>query len=220
VSNHLLSGAFPPCCPHCIWCGYGRVPSPYPFAFTLPFGFPSPSQALLLPFRCPIHAFLSSFRFCYAFAFAHSTSLGHCLYCFCPITLGCWSVSRMPKLVESLLQVKERQTRELKLRTQARCAELLGGPHPESSRHHSTPEPVSVCPCYVCRGAHLSPSVSDAANYILDDDKGSSLESNCDIHRPLKEWFVCINVSCFLLILCAGNCLFLQYILLHKADSC
>jgi hypothetical protein len=126
----------------------------------------------------------------------------------------------MPKLVETILQVKERQTRELKLRTQARCAELLGGPHPESTRHHSTPEPVSICPCSICRGAYLSPSVFDGANYIFDDDEGSTLESNGKKHRTLKEWSVCINVSCFLLILCAGNCLFLQYILLYKACSC
>jgi hypothetical protein len=126
----------------------------------------------------------------------------------------------MPKLVETLLQVKQRQTRELKARTQARCAELVGSTHQESSRHRSTPEPVSICPCCICRTANLSPCVSDAANCIFDDEEGSSSGADGDIHRPLKDWSLCINISCFLLILCAGNCLFLQYILLYKADSC
>ena len=35
----------------------------------------------------------------------------------------------MPKLRETLLQVKERQRRELRLRTQARCAQLVAGGH-------------------------------------------------------------------------------------------
>jgi hypothetical protein len=61
----------------------------------------------------------------------------------------------MPKVVETLLQVKQRQTRELKARTQARCAELLGGTHQESSRHHNTPDPVSICLCCTCRKANL-----------------------------------------------------------------
>ena len=125
----------------------------------------------------------------------------------------------MPKLVETLLQVKQRQTRELKARTQARCAELLGGTHQESSRHHNTPKPVSICLCSICRQGNQSPSVSDAAHHIFDDDEGSSSGADGDIHRPLKDWSLCINVCCFLLILCAGNCLFLQYRLLYKADS-
>ena len=218
MSNHFISGTFPPCCPHCIWCGYGRVPFPFRVSFALPFGFPF-LLALPSPYLCLIHAFLSSFRLYYAFAYAQSTCFGHCLYCFGPITLGCLSIIRMPKLVETLLQVKQRQSRELKARTQARCAELLGGTHQASSRHRSTHEPVSICPCCICRTANLSPSVSDAANYIFDDDEGSSSEDDGDIHRRLKEWSLCINVSCFLLILCAGNCLFLQYILLYKAES-
>jgi hypothetical protein len=182
------------------------------------YGFPCllPSP---FPYLCLIHAFLSSFRCYYAFAYAQCTCFGDCLYCFGPITLGCSSVIRMQKRVETLLQVKQRQTRELKARTQARCAELLGGTHQESSRHRRTPEPVSICPCCIYRTANLSPSVCDSANYICDDDEGASSEGDCDLHRPLKEWSLCINVSCFLLIVCAGNTLFLQYIWLYKADS-
>ncbi len=140
----------------------------------------------------------------------------------------------MPKVVETLLQVKQRQTREPKARTQARCAELLGGTHQESSRHHNTPDPVSICLCCTCRTANQSHNLwarphsstppqqttqdEDAANHIIDDDEGSSALEDGDIHCLLKEWSLCINVSCFLLILCAANCLFLQYILLYKAD--
>ena len=141
----------------------------------------------------------------------------------------------MPKVVETLLQVKQRQTRELKARTQARCAELLGGTRQESSRDHNTPEPVSICSCCTCRTANQSNNLGaqlhsstrrqqttqeqDAANHIIDDDdEGSYSLEDGDTHRLLKEWSLCINVSCFVLILCAANCLFLQYIVLYKAD--
>jgi hypothetical protein len=62
----------------------------------------------------------------------------------------------MPKVVETLSQVKERQTRELKARTQARCAALLGRGHPQSSGHHTTPEPVSICLCCACQRVNQS----------------------------------------------------------------
>ncbi len=166
MSNHFISGAFPPCCPHCIWCGYGRVPFPFCVSFALPFGFPF-LLALPSPYLCLIHAFLSSFRLYYAFAYAQSTCFGHCLYCFGPITLGCLSVIRMPKLVETLLQVKQRQTRELKARTQARCAELLGGTHQESSRHRSTHElspsvPVASAVQPTCLHLSLTPQITSS----------------------------------------------------------
>jgi hypothetical protein len=125
----------------------------------------------------------------------------------------------MPKLKETLLQVKQRQSRELKARTQARCAELLRGTsHQQSSRHHSILQPLSICPCCTCRTANQSSLVSNAANYIFDEDEqGSSSEADEVIHRPLQEWSLCLNVSCFLLILFAANCLLLQYFLLYKA---
>jgi hypothetical protein len=129
----------------------------------------------------------------------------------------------MPKLVETLLQVKQRQTRELKTRTQARCAELLGGTHQESSRHRSTHElspsvPVASAVQPTCLHLSLTPQITSATT-TKDEGSSSEGDGDGDIHRPLKEWSLCINVSCFLLILCAANCLFLQYILLYKAES-
>ena len=182
-------------------------PSPCPSPSPSPKRYPSPSDLLSMPFYRPSASITPSPT---PIPLVPFSVLGSLPIFFCPITLGCWSVSRMPKLVETLLQVKQRQTRELKAkaRTQARCAELLGGTHQESSRHHNTPEPVSICLCCICRTANQSPSVSDGANHIFDDDEGSSSEADGDIHRPLKEWPLCINVSCIvLLILCAGNCL-------------
>jgi hypothetical protein len=139
----------------------------------------------------------------------------------CLSALGCWSVIPMPKVVETLLQVKQRQTRELKARTEARCAELLRGSDQESSLHHNRSEPVSICLCCICRTAQAR-TQARCAELLLGHHQESSLHHNTpepDIHQALKEWSLCINVCCFLLILCAVNCLFLQYILLFKSTK-
>ncbi len=166
-----------------------------------------------------------------------------CLYPSGGSTFGCMpkgcetllQVGCMPKGRETLLQVKQRQTRELRLRTQARCAELLGETHQGSSGHQTRPEPVSICLCCVCHKVNqlhnlrARPQSSTpqqnitedpyAANHIIADDEGALWQEDSHIHPRLKEGSLCINVSCFLLILVAINSLFLQYIWLHKADS-
>jgi hypothetical protein len=127
----------------------------------------------------------------------------------------------MPKVVETLLQVKQRQSRELKARTEARCAELLRGSDQESSLHHNSSEPVSICLCCIC-GPAQGRTQARCAELLLGHLVQSSLHHNTpepEIHQPLKEWSLCINVCCFLLILCAVNCLFLQYILLYKSTK-
>ncbi len=43
----------------------------------------------------------------------------------------------MPKVRETILQVKERQTRELRARTEARCAQLLAQGQPRATGRHN-----------------------------------------------------------------------------------
>ncbi len=146
------------------------------------------------------------------------------------------SVGCMRKGRETLLQVKERQTRELRLRTQAKCAELLGETKQGGSRHQNRPEPVSICLCCGCQNANqlhnltarpqsATPQQNTSeytyvANHIIVDDEVPSSQEDIHIHPRFKEWSLCINASCFLLILVAINCLILHSIwFLHKADS-
>jgi hypothetical protein len=140
----------------------------------------------------------------------------------------------MPKKVETLSQVRERLTRELKSRTQARCAELLAGGPQQSSGLHITPEPVSICLCCVCQqGNHsinlrartrrptaLRETLHDhsTTNIVIDDEEVCHIADDTNVVALSKDWTTCINVSCFLLSLLVANCLFLQYIFLYKAE--
>ena len=141
----------------------------------------------------------------------------------------------MRKGRETLLQVKERQTRELRLRTEAKCAELLGVTQQGRSRRQNRPEPGSIYICRVCQQvnechnltAHPQSSTPQqdtseylpVPNHIIYDDEVPLSQEDIHIHSRFKEWALCINVSCFLLILVAINCLILQFIWLHKANS-
>jgi len=141
----------------------------------------------------------------------------------------------MRKGRETLLQVKERQTRELRLRTEAKCAEILGVTQQGRSRHQNRPEPVSICLCCVCQQgnechnltAHPQSSTPQqdtseyrpGPNHRIYDDEVPLAQEHIHIHSRFKEWALCINVSCFLLILVAINCLILQFMWLHKANT-
>ncbi len=137
----------------------------------------------------------------------------------------------MRKGRETLLQVKERKTRELRLRTEAKCAELSGETTLGGSRHQNRAEPVSICLCcdnqlhnLTARPQSATPQQDTSeypyvANHRIYDDEVPSSQEGIHIHSRFKEWALCINVSCFLLILVAINCLILQFIWLHKADS-
>jgi hypothetical protein len=140
----------------------------------------------------------------------------------------------MPKKVETLSQVRECLTRELKSRTQARCAELLVEGHQQRAGRHTTPEPVSICLCRLCQqGKHANKlrtrtrtktaqreTVYDhnTTNVIIEDDEGYNIEDDTNVVAHCKDWTTCINVSCFLLSLVVVNCLFLQYMWLYKAE--
>lgn len=145
----------------------------------------------------------------------------------------CLSVSLMRKVKETLLQVKERQKRELKARTDARCAELLGVSQRRSTGLHNVPQPLSICLCSSCvtvrkslelsarpqPTTHNQTAVDETypVHTIIDDDDGSNIGEHVIVHPSLKNWTTCINVSCFLVLLFTANCLILQYIFLHKA---
>jgi hypothetical protein len=140
----------------------------------------------------------------------------------------------MPKKVETLSQVRERLTRELKSRTQARCAELLAGGPQQSSRLSITPDPVCICLCCVCQqGNHsinlrartrrptaLRETLHDhsTTNIVIDDEEVCHIADDTNVVALLKDRTICINVTCFLLSLLVANCLFLQYMFLYKAE--
>jgi hypothetical protein len=131
---------------------------------------PALAPALALPVALPL---LLSLGLCHPLASPSLTpTLNPCLF-----ALGCWSVIPMAKVVETLLQVKQRQTRELKARTQARCVELLRGSHQKSSLHHNTSEPVSICLCCICRTAQAR-TQARCAELLRGNHQESSLHHN------------------------------------------
>ncbi len=156
-------------------------------------------------------------------------------YCIWLYPAGGSNVELRRKGRETLLQVKQRQTRELRLRTEAKCAELLGETQQGRSRHQYRPEPVSICLCCVCQEVNQFHNLTahpqsatpqqDTSEYLqvpnhrIYDDEVPLSQEDIHIHSRFKEWALCTNVSCFLLILVAINCLILQFIWLHKANS-
>ncbi len=105
----------------------------------------------------------------------------------------------MPKLRETLLQVKERETRQLRLRTEARCAQLL--------------QQYPVAPRTEARCAQLVPQVPVAPTLVAIQN----IEEDSNFKQSREDWTICINVSCFLLLLVVANALILEYIWLKKA---
>jgi hypothetical protein len=148
---------------------------------------------------------------------------------FACVAEGYLSVSLMRKAKETLLQVKQRQTRELKARTQARCAELLGISQRRSMGLHN----FAICLCCTCvtvrqslelsarpqATTHDQAAVNETypAHTIIDDDDGYNIGEHAIVHPPLMKWTTCINVSCFLVLLFTANCLIFLYIFVHKA---
>jgi hypothetical protein len=224
------------------------VPFPYPFFLALD---------LLLALRLPL-SLSYPLRLCVSFPFTFSSALTlhrrrglpillrlalllrlHLYRAwvtdrFCLFALG-FPVGRlMPKKVETLLQVKERLTRELKSRTQARCAELLAGGPQERSGLSITPEPVSICLCCVCQQGYHSINLRARTrtptaqretlhnisnpNIVSDDDEVCHSADDTNVVALSKDSTTCINVTWFLLSLLVANCLFLQYIFLYKAE--
>ncbi len=100
----------------------------------------------------------------------------------------------MPRIRETLLQVKERQRRELRLRTEARCAQLVAQGQLRVTGRYNLQD-------------------------ITDDEDNPNIEQHDNDPQRFKAWIPCINVTCSLLLLIAANCLILQYIFLHKAKS-
>ena len=121
----------------------------------------------------------------------------------------------MPKLRETLLQVKERQRRELRLRTQARCAQLVAGRHLREADCDNIEDHPNVALGEFCvQGRDIieeNPNVAEGSLRLPGRD------NNIDEPNTLKDWTVCINVTCFLSLLFLANCLILQYITLRKA---
>jgi hypothetical protein len=100
----------------------------------------------------------------------------------------------MPRIRETLLQVKERQRRELRLRIESRCVQL------------------------VAQG-QFRVTGRDNLQEITDEEDNPNIEQHGNDPQLLKAWIPCINVTSGLLLLIAANCLILQYIFLYKAKS-
>ena len=122
----------------------------------------------------------------------------------------------MPKLRETLLQVKERQRRELRLRTQARCAQLVAGRQlireADFDKIEEHPN-VALGEFYV----QWRDIIEENPNVAEGPLRLQGRDNNIEEPKTLKDWTLCINVTCFLLLLFLANCLILQYITLRKA---
>jgi hypothetical protein len=142
----------------------------------------------------------------------------------------------VPKIVETLLQVKERQRRELRERTEAWCAEMLGVRRQQCTPQHKCKGHVFNCLCSACFIARqsqqriartqtttrnlLGAGEHTVTHFITDDDNDDpTIEEHGHVPQRLKEWIPCINVTCGLLVLIAANCLILQCFSLYKAKS-
>jgi hypothetical protein len=151
----------------------------------------------------------------------------------------------MPKLRQTLLQVQERQRREQRLRTEARCAQLAAQGqlrvtardnleeisddeyNPNIEQHGRVPqrERRELSLRTEGRGAprvaegQLRVTGRDNFQVISDDEDIGIIEQDGNVPQRLKGWTPCINVTCGFLLLIAANCLLLQYFLLYKAKS-
>ena len=182
---------------------------------------------LLLPLRFPL-SLSYSLRLCVAFPFPFSFALplhhrrglpillrfalllrlpqyrAWVIDRFCLFALGFLVVRLMPKKVETLSQVRERLTRELKSRTQARCAELLAGGPQQSSRLSITPDPVCICLCCVCQQGNHSINLRartrtttaqretlhdhSTTNIVIDDDEVCHIADDTNVVALSKDW--------------------------------
>ncbi len=128
----------------------------------------------------------------------------------------------MPKLREILLQVNERHARDLRLRTQVRCAQLLADAHPNVAHPnnieaHPNVTHIEVHP-NVAQGqlrVQVRVSIEEHPN-VTQGPLRLPRRENIDAHQTSKDWTTCINVTCFLLLLFLANCLILQYISIRK----
>jgi hypothetical protein len=121
----------------------------------------------------------------------------------------------MPKLRETLLQVQERQRRELRIRTQARCAQVLAeGTRREADPDEFEDQPNVALGLFRVAGRH---NIEDNLNVAEGPLRLPGRDNNIEEPKTAKDWTTCINVTGFLLLLFLANGLILQYISLRKA---
>ena len=153
----------------------------------------------------------------------------------------------MPKRVQTLLQVQERQRREQRLRTEARCAQLAAqaklrvtvrdnleevsddedntsieqhgnGKVPHRERRELRLTTEGRGAPRVAEGK-LRVTVLVNHQVLSDDEDIVHIELDGNVPQRFKGWKPCIDLTCGFLLLLAANCLVLQYFLFYKAKS-
>ena len=151
----------------------------------------------------------------------------------------------MPKVGQTLLQVQERQRRELRLRTEARCAQLAAQAklrvtvrdnleEISDDEDNTSIEQHGKVPHRERRELRLrtegrgAPRVAEGKlrvtvlvnHQVLSDDEDIvHIELDGNVPQRFKGWKPCIDLTCGFLLLLAANCLVLQYFLFYKAKS-